>query len=86
MKVICRGSVGECVRVYVAQVMCVQYWPAMVGCSDHYEGIKVDLLKEEQLANFMIRTIKLSLEENVSYPFVPYFSFLSNHVRKVMVL
>ncbi|XP_050714665.1 receptor-type tyrosine-protein phosphatase kappa-like isoform X4 [Eriocheir sinensis] len=46
------------------KVMCVQYWPAMVGCSDHYEGIKVDLLKEEQLANFMIRTIKLSLQEN----------------------
>ena len=50
----------------VAQVMCVQYWPAMVGCSDHYEGMKVDLLKEEQLANFMIRTIRLSLEDNVS--------------------
>ncbi|XP_053633111.1 receptor-type tyrosine-protein phosphatase kappa isoform X2 [Cherax quadricarinatus] len=44
------------------KVMCVQYWPAMVGCPDHYEGIKVDLLKEEQLANFQIRTIKLSLE------------------------
>ncbi|KAG0703005.1 Receptor-type tyrosine-protein phosphatase U [Chionoecetes opilio] len=46
------------------KVMCVQYWPAMVGCSDHYEGIKVDLLKEEQLANFMIRTIRLSIEDN----------------------
>ncbi|XP_042204541.1 receptor-type tyrosine-protein phosphatase kappa-like isoform X3 [Homarus americanus] len=44
------------------KVMCVQYWPAMVGCPDHYEGIKVDLLKEEQLANFQIRTLKLSLE------------------------
>ncbi|XP_069193407.1 receptor-type tyrosine-protein phosphatase kappa isoform X3 [Procambarus clarkii] len=44
------------------KVMCVQYWPAMVGCPDHYEGIKVDLLKEEQLANFQIRTMKLSLE------------------------
>ncbi|XP_071545661.1 receptor-type tyrosine-protein phosphatase kappa isoform X3 [Panulirus ornatus] len=44
------------------KVMCVQYWPAMVGCPDHYEGIKVDLLKEEQLANFMIRTMKLSLD------------------------
>lgn len=45
--------------------MCVQYWPAMVGCPDHYEGIKVDLLKEEQLANFMIRTMKLSLDGHV---------------------
>ncbi|XP_037783538.1 receptor-type tyrosine-protein phosphatase U-like [Penaeus monodon] len=43
-----------------SQVMCVQYWPAMVGCCDHYEGIKVELLKEEQLANFQIRTIRLT--------------------------
>lgn len=64
--------------VFVAQVMCVQYWPAMVGCSDHYEGIKVDLLKEEQLANFMIRTIKLSLQENVSLPWPFSFDSLFN--------
>lgn len=57
----------------MVQVMCVQYWPAMVGCSDHYEGIKVDLLKEEQLANFMIRTMKLSLQENVSHALVTGF-------------
>ncbi|XP_069987585.1 receptor-type tyrosine-protein phosphatase kappa isoform X3 [Penaeus vannamei] len=44
------------------KVMCVQYWPAMVGCCDHYEGIKVELLKEEQLANFQIRTIRLTAD------------------------
>ncbi|XP_066954570.1 receptor-type tyrosine-protein phosphatase kappa isoform X2 [Macrobrachium rosenbergii] len=44
------------------KVMCVQYWPANVGCCDRYEGIQVHLVKEEQLANFQIRTLRLSQE------------------------
>ena len=39
--------------------MCVQYWPARAGITDTYPTIKVELLKEEQLSNFMIRTFKL---------------------------
>ncbi|KAK7072438.1 hypothetical protein SK128_004216 [Halocaridina rubra] len=42
--------------------MCYQYWPANVGCTDKYEGIHVQLVREEQLANFQIRTLRLSLE------------------------
>ena len=45
--------------------MCMQYWPASVGLSDTYEGIRVELKKEEQLANFMIRTLTLSKEGEV---------------------
>uniref|UniRef100_A0A6A7GA86 Receptor-type tyrosine-protein phosphatase kappa-like isoform X2 n=1 Tax=Hirondellea gigas TaxID=1518452 RepID=A0A6A7GA86_9CRUS len=42
------------------KVMCVQYWPANVGGHDEYFGIKVELLKEEELANFQMRTLKVS--------------------------
>lgn len=42
-----------------SQVMCVQYWPAEVGLTDTYTTLKVELLKEEQLANFFIRTLKI---------------------------
>ncbi|CAL4064438.1 unnamed protein product [Meganyctiphanes norvegica] len=44
------------------KVMCVQYWPARVGSRDVYQTITVDLVKEEQLANFCIRTFKISTE------------------------
>ena len=46
--------------------MCMQYWPANVGLSDEYEGIRVELKREEQLANFMIRTLILYKEGEVS--------------------
>lgn len=42
------------------KVMCVQYWPARVGSRDVYQQITVDLIKEEQLANFCIRTFRIS--------------------------
>lgn len=44
------------------KVMCVQYWPARVGGRDVYQHISVDLVKEEQLANFCIRTFRLTKE------------------------
>ncbi len=39
--------------------MCVQYWPAGKGREEVYGGIGVTVDIEEQLANFMIRTIRL---------------------------
>ena len=39
--------------------MCVQYWPALVDKEETYGGIHVTVLKEEQLANFVIRSIRL---------------------------
>ncbi|XP_029677428.1 receptor-type tyrosine-protein phosphatase kappa isoform X2 [Formica exsecta] len=41
------------------KVMCVQYWPASKDKDEEYGGIGVSVLKEEELANFHIRTIKL---------------------------
>ncbi len=39
--------------------MCVQYWPAGRGREEVYSGVGVAVESEEQLANFMIRTIRL---------------------------
>lgn len=40
--------------------MCVQYWPAAKDKSEMYGDLEVKILHEEELANFHIRTIKLS--------------------------
>jgi protein tyrosine phosphatase len=41
------------------RVMCVQYWPAGKNKEDVYSGVGVMVEHEEQIANFMIRTIRL---------------------------
>jgi len=41
------------------RVMCVQYWPAGKNREEVYSGIGVTVESEEQLANFMIRTIRM---------------------------
>lgn len=46
------------------QVMCVQYWPASKDKDEEYGGIGVSVLKEEELANFHIRTIRLYKKNN----------------------
>jgi Protein-tyrosine phosphatase. len=43
----------------IPQVMCVQYWPAGKHREEVYCGVGVTVENEEQLANFMIRTLKL---------------------------
>lgn len=51
--------------------MCVQYWPASKDKDEEYGGIGVSVLKEEELANFHIRTIKLyKKNENDVSPFI----------------
>jgi len=42
------------------RVMCVQYWPAAKNREEVYGGVGITVESEEQLANFMIRTIRLS--------------------------
>ena len=39
--------------------MCVQYWPAGKNKEEAYSGVYVMVENEEQIANFMIRTIRL---------------------------
>ena len=39
--------------------MCVQYWPGQIDKEEVYGGIRVTVLKEELLANFVIRSIRL---------------------------
>lgn len=49
----------------------MQYWPASKDKDEEYGGIGVSVLKEEELANFHIRTIKLyKKNENDVSPFI----------------
>ncbi|XP_055836626.1 receptor-type tyrosine-protein phosphatase mu isoform X2 [Episyrphus balteatus] len=41
------------------KVMCVQYWPPNMETHETYGEIHINILKEEQLANFHIRTFRL---------------------------
>ncbi|KAG5874202.1 hypothetical protein JTB14_036911 [Gonioctena quinquepunctata] len=41
------------------RVMCVQYWPASKEIEEAYGGIHIQILREEELANFHIRTFRL---------------------------
>ena len=44
--------------------MCVQYWPAGKNKEEAYSGVYVMVENEEQIANFMIRTIRLRKVSN----------------------
>lgn len=46
--------------------MCVQYWPAQKGIIEDYGGIQVSYSHEEFLANFVIRTFKLTKQGTVN--------------------
>ena len=43
--------------------MCVQYWPAAKNREEVYGGVGITVEHEEQLANFMIRTIKYAYRQ-----------------------
>lgn len=63
----------------------MQYWPASKDKDEEYGGIGVSVLKEEELANFHIRTIKLykKNENDVSLFIVvaQNFCVLHDHIR-----
>ncbi|XP_062132139.1 receptor-type tyrosine-protein phosphatase kappa isoform X1 [Drosophila sulfurigaster albostrigata] len=42
-----------------AKVMCVQYWPPNMEVHETYGDIHINIVREEQLANFHIRTFRL---------------------------
>lgn len=49
------------------KVMCVQYWPASKDKDEVYGDVHVGIAKEEELANFHIRTFRLyKMQNNVS--------------------
>ena len=61
--------------------MCVQYWPPNTEKNEEYGGIGVSVLKEEELANFHIRTIKLYKKDengvnNYLYKIYTYMQYL----------
>lgn len=56
--------------------MCVQYWPAGKNREEIYSGVGVTVENEEQLANFMIRTIRM---RKVSIAFEKKFNFYFLH-------
>lgn len=43
----------------VAQVMCLQYWPPTPDHPERYGDMEITVLREEELANFHIRTLKV---------------------------
>ena len=47
--------------------MCVQYWPAGKNREEIYSGVGVTVENEEQLANFMIRTIRMRKVRNIIF-------------------
>jgi len=53
--------------------MCVQYWPASKDKDETYGDLHIGIAKEEQLANFQIRTFRLYKKDgDVSI----FFSFI----------
>ena len=56
--------------------MCVQYWPAAKNREEVYGGVGITVEHEEQLANFMIRTIKYAYRQIDRY--IDRFAFNIN--------
>ena len=49
------------------RVMCVQYWPAAKNREEVYGGVGVTVESEEQLANFMIRNIDITIRHSDNF-------------------
>lgn len=45
--------------MHSVQVMCIQYWPPALDKTEVYGDIHIGIVKEEQLANFQIRTFRI---------------------------
>ena len=58
--------------------MCVQYWPAGKNREEVYSGIGVTVESEEQLANFMIRTIRMRKVSNILEHFGTFWNILEH--------
>ena len=56
---------------FIFQVMCIQYWPPALDKTEVYGDIHIGIVKEEQLANFQIRTFRIwkeNLEVCAAFP------------------
>ena len=60
--------------------MCVQYWPANKDKDEEYGGIGVSVLKEEEFANFHIRSIKLYKKDENDVSFIDT-NFYGNNLQ-----
>ncbi|KAJ8880031.1 hypothetical protein PR048_020653, partial [Dryococelus australis] len=56
-------SLNVSVLYMKAVVMCMQYWPASKELSETHGGINISIAREEELANFHIRTFRLAKME-----------------------
>lgn len=54
--------------------MCIQYWPPALDKTEVYGDIHIGIIREEQLANFQIRTFRI-WKENLE---VRHFVLLNN--------
>lgn len=70
------------------KVMCVQYWPASKDKDELYGDVHIGVAKEEELANFHIRTFRLyKMENGVRIDFYTKGNFiLITNERKVCKL
>lgn len=57
----------------------MQYWPASKEKDEEYGGIGVSVLKEEELANFHIRTIKLYKKNEINVSISAVFTSEFSH-------
>ncbi len=46
--------------------MCAQYWPSAINSSEAYGPYEVTLIDEDKLADYVIRTIKVTFNARVS--------------------
>lgn len=63
--------------------MCVQYWPASKEKDEEYGGIGVSVLKEEELANFHIRTIRLYKKNKNN---VSVFTIFASEFSRIIIV
>lgn len=63
----------------------MQYWPASKDKDEDYGGIGVSVLKEEELANFHIRTIRLYKKDDKDVSTALIYARLSERIflRKI---
>ena len=47
------------------QVKCVQYWPDAIGQSQTYGPFNICLTEEQELADYVVRTIELKVHTTI---------------------
>lgn len=63
------------------KVMCIQYWPPALDKTEVYGDIHIGIVKEEQLANFQIRTFRIWKQNSSVSDTKTYFPITSILIR-----